>query len=204
MKDRIGFSIINLPLLLKNSAVYLFIFLFIVLLVIGWTINFVESQRSMALLNEEISVGLGKVRGALENRLYSNIHKAEGIKALVAMNPNLTQDDFKNAMEIYFRDQSDLRNIGLAPDMIIKYVYPLEGNQAAIGLDFRTVPSQFETADLARKLNKIVVAGPFELVQGGMAIVARIPIYINDIVNYPDGFWGLASVVLNLEILYRD
>ena len=35
---------------------------------------------------------------------------------------------------------SQLRNIGVAPDLIIQYMYHLEGNKSAIGLDYRKIP----------------------------------------------------------------
>jgi sensor domain CHASE-containing protein len=83
------------------------------------------------------------------------------------MNQDLTQDDFARAMEVQFRGEHDLRNIGLAREMILQFMYPIEGNEAAVGLDYRTLPDQLAAVELALSLNEIVLAGPLTLVQGG-------------------------------------
>ena len=54
--------------------------------------------------------------------------------------------------------------------------------------------------DLARKLNKIVLAGPLNLVQGGIGIIARIPVYITS--GDRQTFWGIISAVIDAEKLY--
>jgi len=185
-----------------NPATLLFILLFGIFALMGVILMRLESERHQLHEREAVQQVLNTMKASLESRLYSNIHKAEGIKALVAMNPALTQDDFARAMEIQFKGDHDLRNIGLAKGMTIRFMYPMEGNEAAIGLDFTLVPQQFQAADLARKENKAVLAGPLNLVQGGEGIIARIPIYLTDTVSYPDGFWGLASAVLDSDALF--
>jgi len=50
---------------------------------------------------------------------------------------------------------------------ILQFMYPIEGNEAAVGLDYRTLPDQLAAVELALSLNEIVLAGPLTLVQGG-------------------------------------
>ncbi len=71
-------------------------------------------------------------------------------------------------------------------------------------MDFTQNEAQFPTADLARRQNKTVIAGPLNLVQGGVGIIARIPIYLEDKDRYPEGFWGLASAVIDMDIFYEE
>ncbi|NMV06081.1 CHASE domain-containing protein, partial [Vibrio parahaemolyticus] len=78
-------------------------------------------------------------------------------------------------------------------------VYPLEGNEKAIGLDFRTVPNQYRTVQIAKQQKKVYVAGPLELVQGGTALIARYPIF-TDIPNNEE-YWGGLSVVIDYDKL---
>ena len=56
-------------------------------------------------------------------------------------------------------------------------MYPLAGNEAAIGLDYRTNEVQREAALRVRETGKLVVAGPLDLVQGGTGLIGRAPIY---------------------------
>jgi PAS domain S-box-containing protein len=117
------------------------------------------------------------------------------------MNPELTQEDFARAIQVQFRGDNDLRNIAVARGMVIQYMYPMEGNEAAIGLDYTRVPEQFEAVLRAIELNEIVLAGPVQLVQGGEGIIARSPIFIRDPISGREEFWGLSSSVLKINTL---
>nr|WP_242519335.1 diguanylate cyclase [Halochromatium roseum] len=83
--------------------------------------------------------------------------------------------------------------------MVIRLVYPLQGNEAAVGLDYRKQPAQITAVRRALALNKIVLAGPLSLVQGGQGVIARIPIHVPDPASGRERFWGFASVVMDLE-----
>jgi signal transduction histidine kinase len=56
----------------------------------------------------------------------------------------------------------------------------------------------------AIETKEYIVAGPFVLVQGGTAIVARMPIFLPLIPATEDPFWGFATVVLDWEPLLRS
>ena len=51
--------------------------------------------------------------------------------------------------------------------MVVRLVYPLAGNEKAVGLDYAKSPAQRAAAELARDTNSLVIAGPLNLVQGG-------------------------------------
>ncbi|CAH8193637.1 hypothetical protein VAE308_1150375 [Vibrio aestuarianus] len=77
---------------------------------------------------------------------------------------------------------------GLAPNDIIQFIYPFKGNQKAIGLDYRTIPSQWSSIVKAKEIKDIFIAGPFDLVQGGRGLIARIPIFTDPPLN--EKYWG--------------
>ncbi len=185
------------------STALLFAILLFLLGIVGAILVRFEAKLQRHREVENVQNTLHRISSALQGRLYLNIHRVEGIKALVAMNPNLTQEDFERAMEVQFREQRDLRNVGLARGEVIRFMYPLEGNEAAIGLDYLTVPDQWPSVELAKRLDKTVLAGPVKLVQGGEGLIARIPIHLDPSSLYPGGFWGFASVVLNNQSLFE-
>lgn len=177
----------------------------VLLTLFGWIgaelIRF-ESERHQQRQIEQVKQDLDGLATTLKSRIYANIFSVSGVKSLVAMNPELTQEDFSRAMAVQFKEQQDLRNIGLARDMVLRLVYPIEGNEAAIGLDYRTVPDQYDAVKLALELNQIVLAGPVALVQGGEGLIARIPIHIPDAASGQEQFWGFASVVMNADDVF--
>lgn len=184
-----------------------------------------RALRLEAQTREILSQELSGIRAELENRILSTIFTAESINAVLTLNPQLTQDQFSLVISPFFNERPYLRNIVLAPNLIIQYVYPLEQNQGILGIDYRNLPDQYPSVALARDLNQTVIAGPLEILQGGKAIIARVPIFLDPSIPsshnltiptgttepkqsiHPRGgrwFWGIASLVINFEALLED
>ena len=156
--------------------------------------RFASDERAVVLH------GLTVVRDALERNLNGDIQLVKGMMGVIALEPKLNQERFELAARTLFSGRTQLRNIGAAPDMVIRLMYPLQGNERAVGLDFRTVPEQLVTAEQARESRQIVLAGPLNLVQGGVGLIARLPIYLPGS-NGQEYFWGLVSAVIDVDKL---
>ncbi|MCZ8485528.1 CHASE domain-containing protein [Vibrio lentus] len=50
-----------------------------------------------------------------------------------------------------------------AKDDILNFVYPMEGNEQILGINYRDHPNQWEFAEIARNIGNTFIAGPFEL-----------------------------------------
>ncbi len=146
---------------------------------------------------------LALLQSRLEGQLRANILLVRGLVSVIAANPHLTQADFERAARPLLGNQSQLRNIGAAPDMVIRLMYPLAGNEKALGLDYRTSPTQREAAQRARETGETVLAGPVQLAQGGIGLIGRFPVFA-DSGPHATRFWGLISAVIDVERLYRD
>ena len=85
--------------------------------------------------------------------------------------------------------------VQLAPNGVIRYIYPVKGNEEAMNLDVLGASDLMEDARKSIKAQKIYFAGPLQLRQGGIGIVGRLPIYTKNT------FWGFAAVVIKLESL---
>ena len=168
------------------------------ILLISLAVDQISYNRAQASHRLLILSEVSSYRTQLESTLVSNIQLVRGLAVAVAAEPNLDQQRFAQIAAPLFDSSSELRNIGGAPDMVIRMTYPLAGNEKAIGLNFLENKAQRVDAIRARDNNEIVMAGPLTLVQGGEALVARVPVYLP-----PDKhFWGLLSVVLDIEKIY--
>lgn len=159
-----------------------------------------------ALERERISVheNLSTARARLEGVINANLLLVHGLTAVISAHPGIDQAEFSRIARGLVDERHALRNIAGAPDMVIRLMYPLAGNQAAIGLDYRTHPTQRDAALRVMTTGKAVVAGPLVLQQGGNGIVAREPVYVP--ASSPGGkarFWGLVSAVIDADMLYR-
>jgi len=177
--------------------------IFVALLVANY---FVERQHLVTQrvdAENQVHEQLRVLQTRLESQLNGNIQLARGLVAVIAANPQLSQEEFKRAAKPLFEGRSLLRNIAAAPDMVIRLMYPMAGNEKAVGLDYSKVETQREAAELARDTGKLVLAGPLNLVQGGRGVIARIPVYL-DQKEAHHRFWGLLSVVIDVDRLYKE
>ena len=161
-----------------------------------------NAERHATAIRAATQDRLGLLRGRLEDNLHGNIQLVRGLPGIVALKPELTQEDFARAVRPLFHEHSQLRNVDADPDMVIRFMYPLAGNEQLIGLDTRTIPEQAEATDRVRRTRQLVLAGPVHLVQGGTGFISRIPVFIEE----PGGqerFWGLISAVFDAERIYR-
>ena len=92
--------------------------------------------------------------------------------------------------------------IELAPGGTVRYVYPPEPNSRALGFNILADPRQREEAALAIRSRELVFAGPLELVQGGLGVVGRGPVFIRR--EGHEDFWGFTIVIIRLETILRD
>lgn len=92
----------------------------------------------------------------------------------------------------------DVRIFAIAPGGVIRYLYPLEGNERAQGLDLFSDPDTRDDALRTLHSRGITLSDPYELRQGGMGVVARKSVY------HRGRFWGLATVGLNVPWILAD
>jgi diguanylate cyclase (GGDEF)-like protein/PAS domain S-box-containing protein len=85
--------------------------------------------------------------------------------------------------------------LGLAPEGIVRQVVPLAGNERSIGFNAMQDPVQGPEARQAIKTKQLTLAGPFNLVQGGLGAVGRQPIYLKNAEGNLE-FWGFTYVVM--------
>ncbi len=138
----------------------------------------------------------------LESLINANLVVARGVRAEVLLHSGLDAKELDRIAEQLLIKELQIRHIALAPDLVVSYVYPREGNESAIGLDYRDNPEQRDAVMQALKTKKILLAGPLNLVQGGEpALIARVPVYLDDKQDKP---WGVIAVVIKFDELIHD
>ncbi len=96
-----------------------------------------------------------------------------------------------------------ISSLQLAPQGIIKQIYPLEGNEKAIGHNLLKDPNRRTEALKTINSKELTLAGPFELIQGGQAVIGRLPIF-SDNKDGSNSFWGFAIVLIRLPKLLKE
>lgn len=156
-------------------------------------------ERMKRNAEDELLSELLLAKSNLESELFRDVFLVDSLATVFNIDPKEAEENFIEIGTSLLRKADNVRNVGIAPNDIIARNLPVEGNEKAIGLDFRTVPEQYATVLAARERGDIFLAGPVNLVQGGRGLIARIPIF-ND---YPknNDYWGSISVVIDYDRL---
>ena len=180
-----------------HYIVVFLIFIFIAFLTESFLFFYKHNQNN--LLREKVTIEANKVQTALHNEINSSLNLVIGLVGYINTVDELTPEKFNRIAEVILSESEIIRNIGLAPGNVISFMYPLEGNRKALGMDYMKNTQQRGAVLKAVETGITVIAGPVNLVQGGRGFIARIPIYRGK--NRED-YWGIASIVVDEKKLY--
>ena len=163
-----------------------------------WHRQDTQIQQSIQTLER-----LASVRSKLEQVLARNLAELSGVAAFIAANPDLGQDEFQNYAATILKADPQLIGLAAAPGLVIRYIYPRQGNEAAIGLNYRENPHQLPAVLRTMEANTPIIAGPVELVQGGQAFVGRAPVRVIKQNGQLEN-WGIVSAPIDVAAVYRE
>ncbi len=157
----------------------------------------IEAQETKALLDVYSE--------RLKTILNETIKVTEILEELIILhNGNAPLDEVERLTRILF-DENIHINISYAPDGVIKYTYPLEGNEEAIGHDLLEDPNTRTDAQRAKETGNSTLSKPYLLRQGRVAAVVRDPVYIQN--NGDTIFWGFIAIAMQTSkglIMHSD
>jgi len=139
----------------------------------------------------------------IEKSLYTRLFNTRGIAAYVTINDGIEEETFYRLADELIMNDSVISSMSVSKDCILNAIYPLEGHESALGLNLLDHPERKEIVEITIQTRKIFVAGPVELVEGGVAFISYIPIYP----TRADGstyFWGVTDIVLLKDKLIKE
>jgi diguanylate cyclase (GGDEF)-like protein len=175
---------------------------FLVVVVAGLVLDRQAETISQERARSEVLSRISVIRAKLEGHVSSNVQLVRGLVSVISTEPDMDQTRFDALVGNLFEEDSQLRSVAAAPDLVIRMTYPLAGNEKAIGLDYRQAPNQWEAVQQVLFTGRMVLAGPVDLVQGGRGFVGRFPVYTVE--GGWRKFWGVVSAVIDTEQLYND
>ncbi|MCH4821971.1 PAS domain S-box protein [Gramella lutea] len=103
--------------------------------------------------------------------------------------------DFERIASELVDENPNIDAVQMVPAGVISQVYPYEENKDVIGYNILKDPTRNQEAYIAIDSRKMFFAGPLELRQGGLAIVGRLPVFIEN------EFWGFSAVLIKFKNL---
>lgn len=149
-----------------------------------------ENEKRNEVLKEMHSVNL-QLKNALNNGL-----SASKTLAFIISKYGFPKD-FESVAKNILESNKYIDALELTKKGVITNIYPLRGNEDAIGFDVLGDSLANKEAYKAIKKKEFYFAGPLELKQGGVAVVGRLPIFIDN------QFVGFAVVIIKLSTLLQ-
>ncbi|MCC5452958.1 EAL domain-containing protein [Rheinheimera sp. UJ51] len=184
----------------KVSKIILLITIIITALSGFFSFNLVEElktqrlQQQQLILKEQAQVYAGKI----ERELLQASSLSYAISAWVKQQQGAI-DGFEHFAKLISSYYPYITLVSLAPEGIIKAIYPEDTGINLLDYNILTNPEQGADARKAINSTKVQLTGPYELIQGGTGLVGRLPIYLMD--GSQSRFWGFVNITLHIEKL---
>lgn len=183
----------------QPSAIVVSCITFCIITVLG---AYLTRSTNDSIVNQQKSIlqGLSSSQASILERRLSSAFTSAQILAYEVEHNDGNVEWFNAYANTLIKSIGGVENLQLAPNGIITNIYPLKGNESAIGFDVVS-PDRFrDEALLAINNKKLFAIGPVPLVQGGVAVISRAPIFLNR-GTQKELFWGLASAIVYLDNL---
>ena len=150
---------------------------------------------------EEHKIELNKIGNEISKEISDKVNKSVSsvfMNEILLINHNYDTSKFETWAPLIILNFSDLNSIQLAPNGIVKHIYPLKGNEKAIGHNLLKDPTRREAAYKAMHSNKTTFIGPIKLIQNNKyAVIIRKPIAI--LKDNQKDFWGFSTALIHVE-----
>ncbi len=180
----------------KNSrvAVFIAVLTFVLLMSISFVFIHNFSMRVREDEENEVAISYYSLNEEIRDFKNQNVSLLSGFAAYIQLKGTTDEAEIYEYLDFLLRDHlDDIRNIGVLVDTTIKWVYPLEGNEEAVGKDLTAIPGQREEVLRVKGNLETLFVGPINLIQGGTAFIVRLPLLRDN------AYWGMVSIVLRAE-----
>lgn len=172
-----------------------FLLAFLVVALAGLSISKELGNRRMRSASER-AANFTKIQASrLSHEIDKLLSTTETMRILLRANGGDVYEVERLAPDI--KGGLPIRNLSLAPDGIVSYVYPIAGNESAVGHNILEDPERSLESRMTKDSRVLTLAGPYELRQGGFGIIGRLPVYLDERAG-GERFWGFVCVAVDI------
>ena len=156
-----------------------------------------EHRRLQEQRRDVAQVAAGAAYSA-EHQISSSLSATYALAAILRQAGAIR--DFDSLASEMIRSYGGISSLQLAPGGVVTTIYPLAGNEKAVGHDLLNDPQRRTEALRAIESRQMALAGPFKLRQGGIGAVGRLAVFVADGAG-GERFWGFVNVLMRLPDL---
>lgn len=165
---------------------------YLIFIILSFFIILISLQRFHMLKEDkqrEMSIILNEIHENIDQSL--KICQVSIVSLALTINDDGVSQNFDQVAKQLIESNNIISLVQLVPDGIIKNIYPMKGNEAALNLNILMTPYLEQLANKSMKTRAFYFDGPLKLKQGGIGVVCRLPVYKKN------KFWGFSVAVTN-------
>jgi sensor domain CHASE-containing protein len=177
--------------------------------VVVWEDEFLKADRA------EARRAATPYAEGIKVQLVKSVAAAYTISSMVSTSSDLRNGvitSFDQIATLLQQTYGGITNLQLAPCGIVSQISPLAGNEAAIGHNLLQDPARVTAAVATIEARKLTFVGPLNLIQGGVAVIGRYPVFNNltsnncsfPVSGIPSAFWGYATMLTKIDDLLSE
>lgn len=188
MKNKIDKKVIRI------RAALVFLTMFVIILGCTFLVN--ENQKKREQLKAAYTAESTISR--VEVQLNRYMAESDLVKKSIEDGLMISDAQFAQLSRLMQDEDYIIKTHEIAKDGIVSQIYPIQGNENAMGFNVLEDSERKKAALLARDSGEYTIAGPFDLVQGGTGVLLFDPVYQTD-AQGNEKFWGFSVLVMDWE-----
>ena len=188
MKNKIDKKVIRI------RAALVFLTMFVIILGCTFLVN--ENQKKREQLKAAYTAESTISR--VEVQLNRYMAESDLVKKSIEDGLMISDAQFAQLSRLMQDEDYIIKAHEIAKDGIVSQIYPIQGNENAMGFNVLEDSERKKAALLARDSGEYTIAGPFDLVQGGTGVLLFDPVYQTD-AQGNEKFWGFSILVMDWE-----
>lgn len=183
-----------------RATYFLFLGILFVGLLLSCGLGQLDGKNAQSEERARVALQLSALAAQLQSQIGLAFSETEGIAQLLRVDDSISPEHFRGIAREAIHSAPHISRIAMAPDDVLSDIYPLEGNESVLGLDYRNLTDQYPLLRRSKALGLPVLAGPVALYQGGQALIYRRPIFLSGHKGMPR-YWGSVSVLTDIDRL---
>lgn len=174
---------------------FLILCLFLSTIIIGFGEVLIrrDTEHEMSLLRDNMLTTGSLIAQEIQKNISAGIFVTETLQTLLK-SEDYSTEKFEEWGKQMISINHSATTIQLAPDGIVRYIYPFEGNEKVFGHDLLKDERRNDGALKTIQSQELTFIGPVKLIQNGeLAVIARLPIFSGE---EADSFWGFSIALL--------
>lgn len=190
------------------SGFALLLRLLLLVIAAALTTYFVESadrQQSELAQLDQLQGQLRQVSARLQRTLRGLVEINEEAARQIAPTPDIAPARLLNIAGRAIDGRQHIVDLTLARGLRVDFVYPLQGNEAVLGMDYGVRPDLMRAVRQSVEARGTQLSGPAMLVQSGrLAVFVRTPLYATPEARQAGRYWGFVSLAADLAETFRE